>query len=216
MPGYFPGEYSIEKGTYLKWFEQISELEANSVRIYTIHPPSFYEALYQFNQSERKLYLFQGIWVELPEKNNFYDESYLNTVKENIRNAIDVVYGNAHLPEKPGYPHGQYAHDVSSYTVAFLFGREWESCSVKEFNEMHQRKFRRFQGNFLSIEKGSPFEVWATEVCDDLQSYEYEKYNLSHPASLINWPTLDPLTHPTESTYENNMEFQGIKVNRER
>lgn len=214
LPGYFPGEYPIEKGTYLKWFEQIRELKANSVRIYTVHPPSFYEALYQFNKSGEKLYLFQGIWVELPENNNFYDESYLNDVKENIRNAIDVVYGNAHLHEKPGVAHGQYAYDVSSHTVAFLFGREWESCVVKAFNEMHQRKCKRFQGKFLSIEKATPFEVWTTEVCDYLQSYEYEKYSLSHPASLINWPTLDPLQHPTESTCEDDMEFQGIKVNR--
>jgi hypothetical protein len=214
LPGYFPGEYPIEKGTYLKWFEQISELKANSVRIYTIHPPSFYEALYQFNQSEKKLYLFQGIWVELPENNNFYNESYLNNVKENIRNTIDAVYGNAHIPERPGMAHGRYVNNVSSYTVAFLFGREWESCAVKRFNGMYRRKLKGFQGDFLSIENGTPFEVWATEVCDYLQSYEFEKYSLSHPVSLINWPTLDPLAHATESTYEDNKEFQGFEVDR--
>ncbi len=212
LPGYFPGEFPIEKGTYLKWFEKISELGANSIRIYTLHPPSFYEALYQFNQSKPRLYLFQGIWVELPEKNDFYEESYLKDVRERIRNAIDAVYGNAYLPERPGYPSGSYRFNVSPYVVAFIFGREWESCSVKGFNELHHRRKRNYYGKFLSIEDATPFELWITKMLDDLQSYEEGKYSHSHPVSVVNWPTLDPLMHPTESNYEANMEFQGIKV----
>jgi len=212
IPGYFPGEYPIKKGTYLKWFEQIADLGINALRIYTVHPPSFYEALYQFNQSGKKLYLFQGIWVELPESNNFYEPTFSKYVQENIKNAIDVIYGNTSLPEKPGYAHGAYEYDISSYTVGFIFGREWESCAVKRFNELRNGEIKDFKGEFLSIHGGTPFEVWIAKIGDFLQSYENEKYKTSRSLSVVNWPTLDPLNHPSESRYEEELLFQGIPV----
>ncbi len=214
LPGYFPGEFPIEKGTYLKWFEKIHELGANSIRTYTLHPPSFYEALYQFNRPDRTLYLFQGIWVELPKDHHFYEGSYLRGVRETIRNTVDAIHGNAHLSERPGQASGHYRYDLSPMTVAFLFGREWEPCAVKGFNGLNSGQLKDYRGNFLGIEQGTPFEVWITEALDYLQSYEEERYRLVHPVSVINWPTLDPLSHPMESTYEANMEFQGINIHR--
>jgi tetratricopeptide (TPR) repeat protein len=41
LPGYFPGEYAIKRATYLTWFEQISGLGVNAVRVYTVQPPGF-------------------------------------------------------------------------------------------------------------------------------------------------------------------------------
>lgn len=214
LPGYFPGEFAIEKGTYLKWFEKMHELGINAIRVYTLHPPSFYEALHQFNRSGRRLYLLQGIWVELPTKNDFYEPSYLKDIQENIRHTIDAIHGAISLPERKGRAFGHYHHDVSSVTLAFLFGREWESCAVKGFNEIRQRVLKSYRGSFVALERGAPFEVWIAEMVDFLQGYEEERYKLSRPVSVINWPTLDPLTHPMESNYEDNLAFQGIKVNR--
>ena len=213
LPGYFPGEYPVKKGTYLKWFEQITGIGINTIRIYTVHPPEFYEALYQFNESIKRLYLFQGIWTELPEKNNFYDKDYISEVKKNIKNAVDAIYGSANLPERPGYPHGKYNYDVSPFTIGFIFGREPEGCAVKGFNELMGRKTGDYKGSFLSILNGTPFEIWITEICDYLQGYEYDKYKKSHPVSVTNWPTLDPLNHPSESDKEEELLlFQGIKI----
>ena len=212
IPGYFPGEYPIKKGTYLKWFERIADLGINALRNYTVHPPSFYEALYQFNQSGKKLYLFQGIWVELPEGNNFYEHTFSKYVQENIKNAVDAIYGNASLPEKPGSAHGAYEYDISSYTIGFIWGREWESCAVKNFNDLNTRERKDFRGEFLSLREGTPFEIWTAQTCDFLQSYEHEKYKTSHALSAVNWPTLDPLSHPSESRYEEGLLWQGISV----
>ncbi len=212
LPGYFPGDYPIKKGTYLKWFEQMADLGINTLRNYTVHPPSFYEALYQFNQSENKLYLLQGIWVELPRGDRFHDPAFSKYVEENIQNAVDVIYGNAFLPEKPGYAHGKYEYDISSYTIGFIWGREWESCAVKNFNELMAREIKDYKGDFLSIHKGTPFEIWIVKACDFLQAYEYEKYKTSHALSATNWPTLDPLSHPSESRYEEGLLWQGISV----
>ncbi len=201
LPGYFPGEFAVKKETYLKWFKQISELGANSVRVYTILPPDFYESLSYFNKSGKRLYLFQEVWTELPAGNHFYGSLFKKELWTEIRNAVDVIYGNTTLPERPGRAHGKYEYDVSPFLAGFIIGREWEACAVKKFNELQKRKNRDYHGVFLDIEGGTPFEAWVTEVCDFLQQYEYEKYHVSHPVTTVNWPTLDPLDHPSESTY---------------
>lgn len=210
LPGYFPGEYAIKKGTYLKWFEQMADIGINVIRNYTVHPPSFYEALHQFNESERKIYLFQGIWYELPPDNNFYGNPFLDNLKHDIKNAVDVIYGNTSLEQRPGYANGTFDHDVSQYTAAFVFGRECESITVREFNNLKGRELKDYDGECLSINQGTPFEIWVTEICDYLQSYEYEKYRTSHPITVTNWPTLDPLYHPSESEKEKELSLQGI------
>jgi hypothetical protein len=214
IPGYFPGEFAIKEGTYLKWFQQMAELGVNTVRIYTVHPPDFYRALHRFNRSGKRLYLLQGIWTELPEGSNFLDAGFMAGLQQEIQNTVDVVYGNAILPEKPGYAHGAYERDVSPYLAAFIVGREWESCAVKEFNEQSRRGMTDYSGEFLSIRGGNPFEAWVARVCDFLQSYEHAHYRVSHPVTTVNWPTLDPLTHPSESTYEDEYRLQGITPRR--
>jgi len=45
LPGYFPGEFAIKRGAYLAWFDRIAALGVNSLRVYTLQPPGFYEAL---------------------------------------------------------------------------------------------------------------------------------------------------------------------------
>ena len=154
----------------------------------------------------------QGIWVELPEDHNFYAATFSRYVQENIENAIDVIYGNASLPERPGYDQGAYTYDISSYTIGFILGREWESCAVKNFNESRGRAIEDFKGEFLSLRGGTPFEIWIAKVGEFLQAYEYEKYKASHVISAVNWPTLDPLIHPSESRHEEELLWQGISV----
>lgn len=215
IAGHYPGEFYIKKGTYRRWFRQIGDMGANVIRIYTVHPPSFYEALYGHNlTSKKKLYLIQGIWVELPPGDNFEGRGYEKVVRDGIREAVDVIFGSARLPERRGKAHGIYEADVSQHTMAFLFGREWESCPVSRFNK--DKPAQDFHGECLYIEKGRPMEIWLTRMCDLLQAYEIARYNSSHPVSVINWPTLDPLEHPSESRYEDQLQWQGIRVNQER
>ncbi len=209
LPGYFPGEFGIKQGTYFKWFYDIANLGANAVRVYTILPPAFYEALLQFNQSVKRLYLFQGIWTELPEDNDFDNGPFQEGFFAEIKNAVDVIFGNTILPERPGHPHGNFNYDVSSYLLGFIVGREWESCAVRGYNDRHARKSADYNGSYLKIMNGTPFEIWITKACDYLQSYEYGTYHFSHPVTTVNWPTLDPLDHPSESSREEEYRLQG-------
>jgi tetratricopeptide (TPR) repeat protein len=209
LPGYFPGDYVVKKMTYLKWFHQILELGANAVRVYTILPPDFYEALYQFNGSGKRLYLFQEIWTELPEDNDFDNDQFKEGLFAEIKDAVNVIFGNTMLPERPGRPHGNFKYDVSPYVAGFIIGREWESCAVKGYNDSHERKMGDYRGAFLRIENGTPFEIWITKTCDFLQSYEYGTYRCSHLVTTVNWPTLDPIDHPSESIYEDEYRMEG-------
>lgn len=210
IPGFFPGEYPILKGTYLRWFEQIAELGANALRTYAVHPPSFYEALAQFNGTGKRLYLFQGIWMELPESGDFEEERYADYVREQIRNGVDAVFGAVELPERPGYPNGRYATDVSPWTAGFILGREWEPCAVRNFNDSRGGSTADFAGHFIKIAGGTPFERWIAGICDYLQEYEHRTFAVTHPVSVNNWPTLDPLRHPSESDHESELALQGI------
>ena len=64
-PGYFSTDGAITEEEYLRWFRQIQELGANTIRIYTIAPPAFYEAFYQYNvDNPDPLYLIHGVWVD--------------------------------------------------------------------------------------------------------------------------------------------------------
>ncbi len=62
-PNTFPGELGVTEDEYLKWFEQIGEIHANTIRVYTVLMPAFYSALYKYNTThDEKIYLFQGCW----------------------------------------------------------------------------------------------------------------------------------------------------------
>ena len=214
VPGYFPGEYPIGKHTYRLWFEQMVAAGFNTVRVYTIQSPSFYEALYEYNEKKDALSLLQGIWIEPPADSNFSHESYLRYMQRQIIEAIDITFGNALLPERPGYPNGSYKCDVSQHVMGFILGREWEGCPVGEYNRLMGSKALQYDGQFLSIAQGTPFEVWITQRLDFILKYEKDRYGVTHPVSTVCWPTLDPLVHPSESKYEESLVWQGLNVNK--
>ena len=67
-PGTFPGEiaYSISADMYDAWIKRIGEAGFNCLRIYTLHPPVFYEKLANYNNRHpyNPVLLFQGAWLE--------------------------------------------------------------------------------------------------------------------------------------------------------
>ena len=64
-PGHFATDYSIDKETYLRWFKQIQDMGANSVRVYTLLGDAFYQAFYEYNvDNPTPLYLMHGVWLD--------------------------------------------------------------------------------------------------------------------------------------------------------
>ena len=64
-PGHQPGELAIRASDYRRWFVEMGELGLRAVRIYTIHPPSFYTELARYNEEhvDAPLYLLQGVYL---------------------------------------------------------------------------------------------------------------------------------------------------------
>ena len=103
-PGYFPGEFGISKADYLRWFKYIAEMHANTIRVYTILKPDFYNALYEFNQTAaRPLYLLQGVWIN-EENIALYHDAYQPLIadgfKKDIETVIDVLHGQKNWPSR--------------------------------------------------------------------------------------------------------------------
>ncbi|MED4455281.1 hypothetical protein [Metabacillus fastidiosus] len=200
-PGSFPGETAIKKEEYARWFDQISKMNANALRIYTIHPPAFYEALYEHNLNRKDpLYLFHGVWVNeetfVREKNAF-SEPVTKDFKEEIKRIVDIIHGKASIPERPGHASGQYTHDISPYLLGWVIGVEWDPEAVAGTNEKNKNK-TSYDGKFIKTENASPFEAWLAEMMDYTATYEDATYSWQHPLSFTNWVTTDLLDHPTE------------------
>lgn len=202
-PGYFPGEHAVTHKEYLRWFEMISDMGINTVRVYTILSPDFYNALYDFNKTTKKpIYLFQSVWVNEKDIATIHDpfaenDKILNDFTNECKTVVDVIHGNKTLKEIPGQPSGTYKKDVSEYVSAFVLGIEWEPTFVLNTDETHSG-MGDFTGEYLQSKDATPFEIFLTKVGDSTISYETVEYKMQRPIAFANWTTTDTIHHPNE------------------
>ena len=218
LPGKFPSEFPTEFQLYMDWLVKIGEMNSNVVRTYTILPPVFYEALADYNLkfSDKPLYLLQGVWATVPKNHDYLNEDYTYDFKSEIKDAIDVIHGNAVLKKKPGKASGVYVSDVSKYTIAYLLGREWEPKGVEITNQSNL--IRSFNGEFISVPEGTPMEIWLAKMMNFALKYETLQYRNQHPVSFVNWLPLDPMYHNSEfienekvREYDNDLEVVDFR-----
>ncbi len=219
-PGTFPGEiaYAIPDDLYETWISRMAEAGFNSIRIYTLHPPVFYEKLANYNNShpENPLLLFQGIWldeVENPGDPSEYDLfNRSESFKQNIEEVINCIHGKMNISFRPGRAYGNYSTDISRWTAGYIIGREISSQEVESTNKLHPDA-TSFAGSNFSISGASAAEVFVTQSLDQTVTYENNNYSVRRPVSISSWPTLDPLTHPTEIyTDEDKSSFNIVKI----
>ena len=200
-PGEFPSTASRNFSTYSEWFQQIAAMNANVVRVYTVLPPAFYQALQAFNQTARSpLWLIQEVWIDEAAE-NLYDPATEQEFQRELTGVIDLLHGNADLSYRRGHNYGIYKADVSRYVLALAVGREVEPRLVLTTNRENPSS-TTYSGRYVSLEQGNPSETWFARMSDFAVGYEVEKYGAQHPLTIVNWPPLDPMTHPTESTVE--------------
>lgn len=209
LPGHDPGELPITKQNYLDWFAKMTEMGSNVVRIYTILPPEFYEAIVEYNQGhpEKPLYFIQGVWSPeeaLIEKRDAYLPEIRDTFKQEITLAVQAVYGKADIPETPGKASGAYRANAGPYLMAWHIGTEWDPQMVDNTDTKHAG-IPRFNGSHIRAnEQATPFENWLAEMLDNVAVQE-RKFGWQHPLTFTNWVTTDPLTHPGEPTFEEDL-----------
>jgi tetratricopeptide repeat protein len=210
LPGRFPSEFP-DSATYASWVSQIAAMGANAVRLYTIHPPVFYQALWQYNSSHpaAPLWLIQGVWTELPPAHDFADIAWNHEFITEGQHAADVVHGRADIPERPGHAAGQYTADVSGWTLAWLVGREWEPFAVVPYDSAHPGR-RDWTGRYVRTTGASATERWIAGICDTLVAYETARYRHQRPVAYTNWPPLDPLPHPSEASVSEELALRRL------
>lgn len=200
VPGHFPVDSVIDPAIYADWLLKISEMGANTVRVYTILPPAFYRAFFQFNtSSSRPLRLLQGIAFDDPPRGDFFERHYYQLCLKEIQDTIDVIHGQGDIGGTKAHGGGIYPNSIAPWVTGFLLGQPWLSHVVTANNQFHP-DITNYQGTYVEVPSGSPTEVFLAQMINYTAEYEETKYNWQHPVAFLNWPTLDPMRHPTEST----------------
>lgn len=206
-PQEFSSTASRDFATYHTWLQQIGRMNANTVRIYTILPPAFYQALRAYNEAARSpLWLIQEVWID-DDVTDLYAEDSEAEFRRELMSTIDLLHGQADLSYRRGHNYGVYTADVSRWVLALGVGREVEPRLVLATNAKHPSE-TSYKGHYVSLPKGSPSEAWFARMCDLAAGYEMDKYNTQRPLTVVNWPPLDPITHPTEANYVDELNIR--------
>ncbi len=207
VPGTQPGNLAASREDYKRWFQLIREAGYNTIRLYTLHFPRFYEELRQFNLDHpgNPLLLLQGAWLE--EQVGLTDLYNLSSdFDQEIRKVVSAVHGNINIETRSGKAHGSYTADISQWVLGFLVGREIFPVEVAFTNQNHLGE-NVYQGTYFRLAGGGdPVEVWIAHRLDSLMIFEMEQYGTVRPTGISTWPTLDPLDHPTEQVIPDSQE----------
>ncbi|ORX54681.1 hypothetical protein BCR36DRAFT_9650 [Piromyces finnis] len=203
LPNYFPEETGIAYDQYYDWFNKIAEMNANSIRVYTIQSPEFYKAFYNYNKNNKHkpIYLFQGTWYNEDrwlETQNAFDLELLSNLYQDTRDLIDIIHGNSILPKLPGRASGIYSFDISPWCIGWILGVESSKQFVNTTNICNPDK-THYKGEYISANNIQPFEVFWAMTADYTVSYEMTNYKTQRPISFSNWLTADVMRHPSET-----------------
>lgn len=202
-PGAFPGEAAITEEEYYRWFEAIGEMNSNTIRVYTLHPPDFYHALKSYNDvHDEPIYVMHGVWINeenLEESLDAFEKENLEDFRKEMVQLVDVIHGNANVPPRLGHASGVYDSDISEWVTAWMIGIEWYPFMVENTNKVNST-LGEYTGKYFETKGADAFEYWLAEQMDILVSYEVSTYQQVRPASFVNWVTTDMLTHPSDSS----------------
>ena len=209
IPGEWATDFSIDEETYLRWFSQIQELGANTIRVYTILHDDFYNAFFKYNAEREKmgrepLYMLHGVWVNdyiLNSHRDAYDDEFFKTLKDDCRTLVDVLHGKISLSLSYGNKgSGSYRKDVSQWVIGYIIGVEWETSIVTYTNQNSYDK-TGYKGKYLqTTEDATPFETMLCEAGDKMIEYESKRYKQQRLLAFSNWSTTDPFVYPITVT----------------
>ncbi len=180
IPGKWSTDFAIDKETYLRWFKQIGDMGANTLRVYTVQNEAFYEAFYEYNKDNpNPLYLLHGVWIDDYVQNSrvdAFDSSFLNKFQQDCYTMINVIHGNRKINfgEMKSSGSGTYRKDISQWVIGYILGVEWEDVTVAYTNNQHDDnpEMCTYQGTYLqTTEDATPFEAFLAQIGDQTIRY---------------------------------------------
>jgi hypothetical protein len=192
LPGKYPSEFPTDSAVYAGWLDTLAAMHANTLRLYTILPPSFYRALRGWNLAnpDRVLWLVHGVWTELPPNHDFDHPVWKREFQAEMRRVVDLIHGATTVTARPGHAAGRYDADVSPWVLGYIIGREWEPFAVTAFDRRHPGG--AYRGRYLEIDKAPAMDVWMAQQCDLMLAYEADSYNALRPIAYPDFMILDP------------------------
>lgn len=205
VPGQWSADYAISEDTYLRWFEQIQAMGANTVRVYGVQSDVFYNAFYKYNQNNKNpLYLLQGVlvndYVQFSHRDAF-DKDFMESFEDNAKTAVDVIHGRKkiQLGRRASSASGSFKKDVSDWVIGYILGIDWEPSTVAYTNEKYKNSGLSYNGEYMyAKDMAAPFEIMLATVGDKLIEYETKKYETQRLVAFSNQPATDPFTYPED------------------
>ena len=207
MPGTWAIDFATDEETYLRWFSEIRDMGANTVRVHTVMSDAFYNALYAYNQTAAEpLYLLQGVSVSesvMSSRHDIFSEEFYDGFYDGCKLAVDVIHGVKKISEKQiiGVGFGTYKQDVSEWVIGYVLGSEWDPKTVAYANDIYagHESYASYQGTYLQTsEEATPFEAMLASIGDAMLAYESERYGEQRMFAFTNSAETDPFWH-TES-----------------
>ena len=205
VPGQWSADYATSEDTYLRWFEQIQAMGANTVRVYGVQSDVFYNAFYKYNQNNKNpLYLLQGVlvndYVQFSHRDAF-DKDFMESFEDNAKTAVDVIHGRKkiQLGRRASSASGSFKKDVSDWVLGYILGIDWEPSTVAYTNEKYKNSGLSYNGEYMyAKDMAAPFEIMLATVGDKLIEYETKKYETQRLVAFSNQPATDPFTYPED------------------
>lgn len=187
IPG---GTLPDDPAFYQDWFEQIADMNANTVRVYTLMPPAFYRALdvYNYNHPDHPLYMLQSVSVAK------FPPGDIAAVKQTVVDTVDAMHGRAAIQSGDNEEAVVYQNDVSPYVLGYMVDPGLNATQVAALNQGSATT--SYQGEYVSAGEGATrTEAWLASVMDELYRVEQTSYNMQHPVGLVSTPALDSVYH---------------------
>lgn len=207
IPGQWSTDFDIDESTYKRWFKQISEMGANTIRVYTVQSDTFYDALYEYNENSKKpLFILQGSLVNdyiQNSRRDAYDKDFRETWIDDCKTMVDVIHGERKLiyGQVKSSGHGTYNNDVSKWVIGYILGVDWNESTVEYTNRQYEgeSEYTHFRGEYMYTSKdASPFENLLAMVGDKVIEYESNRYKQQRLVAFSNWTSTDPFEYPEE------------------